>query len=447
MDTILFCTLGSLGDVYPYVAIGQELMRRGFTVAIATGIYHKEMIEGHGFKFFRVRPDLDELTTDPQGTLAKKIMDERTGSQYVLEEVIMKNLRDSYADFLVAMDGVDLVITHPITYAAILAARMKDLPWLSTFLAPASVWSAYDPPSMPNAKTLPQMRKLLGLTFSKFVRKMAMNHVYPWSDAYRALQRELGLKVDVSNPFFEGQYSRLGTLALFSEVFAGHQPDWPPASVNTGFPFMEDAVVTDPRLDEFLSAGAPPVVFTLGSSAVMDPGTFYRESINALSGSTMRGILLTGSHPHKQELPALPHNMAAFDYLPHSYIFPRAAAIVHQGGIGTTAQSLRSGLPQLVMPYSHDQFDNAQRVARLGAGRMIERNLYNGKTVARILKNLQTAKFQSSAHSVRQNLRNENGARTAADKIVAILENLPALTRDRTAASFRTFGENSGRDS
>jgi UDP:flavonoid glycosyltransferase YjiC (YdhE family) len=419
MIKILLCTFGSLGDINPYIAIAQELRKRGVEPTIATSGYHRALIEGHGIGFKHVRPDL-ELQYDSVDELVKKIMDEKSGSEFVLREVIMKNLRDMYDDYFAASDGTDLVVTHPITYGAILAARMRRLPWMATVLAPTSTWSVYDPPSMPKAKWLPQARQLLGVGVSRLLTKSIKQTVYPWAQPYRDLQRDLGLAVDNANPFFEGQYSPLKNLALFSPLFAAPQPDWPPNTEAVGFPFMDDDEYVNPALDDFLLAGAPPLVFTLGSSAVMDPGKFWAESIGAAQRLGTRAVLLVGDKFSEDQRKSLPPSIAAFHYIPHARIFPKASVIVHQGGVGTTAQALRAGKPQLVMPYSHDQFDNAYRVKRLRCGTSVERKSYTASNAAKILSELGKEPYLSSAKDMGVKIASERGAATAADEMIKL---------------------------
>jgi hypothetical protein len=158
----------------------------------------------------------------------------------------------------------------------------------------------------------------------------------------------------------------------------------------------------------FLESGTPPVVFTLGSSAVMDAGEFYRESAEAARLLGVRALLLAGS---KDNLPLhLPEGVAAFDYAPYSEVFPRAAAIVHQGGVGTTGQAMRAGVPVLVMPYSHDQPDHAARMRKLGIGLSIPRARYTAASAARVLNRLlQNSEYSERAAQVGKQVRQENG--------------------------------------
>lgn len=119
----------------------------------------------------------------------------------------------------------------------------------------------------------------------------------------------------------------------------------------------------------------------------MDAGAFFQQSAEAATRLGCRAVLLIGKDP-RNRLGSLPRGIAAFEYAPFSELFPRSAAIVHQGGIGTTAQALRSGRPMLVMPYSHDQPDNAERVVRLGVARTISRKRYTAARAARELQRL-----------------------------------------------------------
>ncbi len=419
---IVFCTFGSLGDLYPYVAIAERMKADGFRVSIATNNDHKSLIECSGIGFIHVRPDVAALVSaDPD--IMHKAMDSRKGSEYIIRNVVFANLRNSFEDLYSATEGVDLLVTHPLTYAAILVARKRELPRLSTVLAPINFWSKSDPPAPPKAEWLPEMSKLVGPQITGTFMDIIKAQTYSWSEPYRQLQAELGLEIDKRNPIFEGQFSASKNLALFSPVFAEPQVDWPPNTVATGFPFIPEFEpgTFNPQVQAFLESGSPPIVFTLGTSAVFDAGSFYIDSIEALRLLNMRGVLLTGPVQDPRLTAALQPHVIAVEYLPHSYIFPRSVAIVHQGGIGTTAQALRSGKPQLVMPFSHDQFDNANRVTSLGCGLTVRRNRYNAALGMELLRKLCSEPYQSAAGSVGLQIATERGAENAAREIAAVL--------------------------
>jgi UDP:flavonoid glycosyltransferase YjiC (YdhE family) len=215
-------------------------------------------------------------------------------------------------------------------------------------------------------------------------------------------------------------------LALFSKVMAEPQPDWPPNTVVTGFPFYDrrdyfGETVVAKELLEFLDAGPPPIIFTLGSSAIWVARNFYLDSIAAAQALGRRALLLIGWARNMPTAP-LPEGVAAFEYAPYSQVLPRACAIVHQGGVGTTGQGLRSGKPVLVVPHAHDQFDNGNRVARRGCGRVLPRPSYNAESAARELRLLlNDPSYSESAAKVGEIVRQEQGARVAADEIEKVL--------------------------
>jgi UDP:flavonoid glycosyltransferase YjiC (YdhE family) len=162
-------------------------------------------------------------------------------------------------------------------------------------------------------------------------------------------------------------------------------------------------------------------VFTLGSSAIWDPGEFYEHSARAAHELNRRAVLLVGKDMDNR--PAeLPPGVAAFDYAPYSELFHRASVIVHQGGIGTTAQALRSGRPMLVVPFAFDQPDNADRVTRIGVGRTIARRRYNAERAARELARLLgDPTFSERAGAVGRQVQQEDGVREACDALEPVM--------------------------
>jgi UDP:flavonoid glycosyltransferase YjiC (YdhE family) len=220
-------------------------------------------------------------------------------------------------------------------------------------------------------------------------------------------------------------YSPFGTQAWFSHVLASPQPDWPEKIAVTGFPFYDKLAPGETfssELAEFIAAGSPPVVFTLGSSAVFQAGSFYKESAEAVNMLGCRAVLLTGKNADNQLKQVLPNNIFAAEYAPYSELFPHAAAIVHQGGAGTTAQALRAGVPMCVVPYSHDQPDNARRCVNLGVARSISRGDYKAPLVAKNLEALLTnGDYRTAAQMTAGEMAQENGVAAACDGLEAAL--------------------------
>ena len=240
-------------------------------------------------------------------------------------------------------------------------------------LAPFSFFSAFDPPVLPPYPKLARADKAPGM--GRAMRRLARFVTRKWPEPIYELRRELGLPPG-PNPIFDAKHSPNLVLALFSRVLGTEQKDWPANTLITGFCFYDaDAgnAALPAQLEEFLAAGEPPVVFTLGSAAVLAAGDFYEQSARAAKKLGVRAVLLIGSdprndprnRPHPQELP---DSICVAEYAPYSGLFPRASLVVHQGGVGTTAQCLRAGRPMLIMPYSHDQPDNARRMKPHGRG-------------------------------------------------------------------------------
>lgn len=413
MARILLTTFGSYGDLHPYMSIGIELQRRGHAVTIATMPVFAGKVTSEGLSFHPVRPGLD---IDDKARVAE-MMDTRHGTERVLR-FFCSSIRESYEDTLAAAQNSDLLVSHPITFGSVIAAEKAGVPWVSSVLAPASFCSAYDPP-VPAPTPWIVKARAFGPGFMRCFFRLVKFSIRRWVQPIVDLRRELGLP-DRGNPVFEGAQSPRLVLALFSRYMAEPQPDWPPQTLVTGFPFFDKhhELQTAPELDRFLQEGEPPIVFTLGSSAVAAAGDFYRESLQAVRQLGARAVFLTGPLP--QGLPdKMPPGTLTAAYVPHSEIFPHAAAIVHQGGVGTTAQAMRAGRPMLVVPFAHDQYDNAERVKRLGAAEVIYRSRYNAKTAQKALARLPA--HNKAAEQLGIKVRAENGTASAADALELIL--------------------------
>lgn len=415
---IVLCTFGSLGDLYPIMALGRELKRRGHSPVIATTACYRTRVEAAGIEFHAVRPDID--VSDPE--LLRRAMDYRDGTRYIACELVFPYLRESYEDTAAIARGADLLVTHPITVSAFLLARKTGMPWASVAVAPVSMLSAYDPcvfPGVPFAEWLATR----GPRFQHGLLKIFELVFEPYWKAFRALEKELGLPRS-RNAILFGHSPRLA-LGLFSPLLAAPQRDWPPNSHATGFPFFEHDEGRSPELQRFLDSGDPPIVFTLGSAAVGAAGDFFQQSVEAARSLGRRAVLLVGRGPANQPKGDLPPGMIAVPYAPHAAVFPRACVNVHQGGIGTTGEAMRAGRPMLVVPYSHDQPDHAHRLKKLGVARSIDRARYTAATAAREIRVLLNDKdYARNAAALGARVRAETGTQTACDLLGGLLSAL-----------------------
>jgi UDP:flavonoid glycosyltransferase YjiC (YdhE family) len=415
---VVIACWGSHGDLFPYIGLALALKRRGHRPVLATIESFREQVDRAGIELAVCGPNVDPNAPNAR-ELFERVMDPRRGSEVIVRELLMPKLRESYEELRAAVAGADLLVTHPITFAGPLVAEHARLPWLSTVLAPLSLFSAHDPPVLPTAPKLNDVA-VVGPWLAHAILTLARPTLRRWVEPVARLRAELGLPPG-RHPMLEGQYSPHGTLALFSRVLAAPQPDWPPSTTVTGTAFFNEASPLEPTLAEFLAAGEPPVVFTLGTSAVGAAGRFYHESAAAAGKLGVRAVMLTGGFAQNRP-DDLPPNVLLVDRAPHELLFPRASAIVHQCGAGTTGQALKSGKPTLLVPHGHDQFDNARRVRKLGVARVVLPKEYRAERVARDLHALlDDAGYRERAAATAAIVRAEGGAEAAADVIEALL--------------------------
>lgn len=426
MARIVLNTSGSLGDLHPYLAIGAALRARGHEPVIATHPEYRERAEAAGLAFAPIGGDLAEFGDLDE--VMRRAMSRRTGSRFVLETLVLGPLRRCVDDLLPVAEGADLLMGHVVSMAGPIVAERLGVPRAHSVLQPFAMYSAHDPPLVPMLPFAGWWRRRGPRAWRALYALMRAASA-PWLGRVAEERARLGLPRSRAHALFE-PWSPLLNLALFSTAIAPPQPDWPPRTVATGFPVWRGAGhdALPPELERFLAAGEPPVVFTLGSAAVFDARGFYAESARAAAALGMRAVLLTGidgRNPVPREL--LSERIVRFEYAPYDALFPRAAAIVHQGGIGTTARALASGRPMLVMPYSHDQPDNARRCAEAGVARVIDRDRYRAGPAARELAALLAdGCAERAARAMAQRLAGENGAEAAADAIERALEERPS---------------------
>jgi rhamnosyltransferase subunit B len=415
---IVLSNIGTLGDINPLIAIALELKRRGHVPVMALPPVFGPKIAPLGLEFHEVRPDIDPLNT----VQAEMIYDVRKGTERGLREFLFPVLRKTYDDLLDAAtkpERADLLLLGELNYAGPLVAEVTGIPWASYVLAPLSFFSAYDPPVLPMYPRLARADRTvpgMGRVIKRLVRFMSRK----WPEPIYELREELGLERG-KNPLFDAKHSPELVLALFSRVLGQEQKDWPEHVKITGFCYYDSDsgnAALPANLEEFLAAGEPPVVFTLGSAAVMTAGRFFEFSAKAAIKLGVRAVLLIGADVRNRPRQALPDTICVAEYAPYSKLFPRAALVVHQGGVGTTAQCLRAGKPMLIMPYSHDQPDNARRMQRQKVARVIQRANYTPIRVARKLRAMmEEPRFALRAKLVAKRMEHEDGVRSACDAL------------------------------
>lgn len=357
-------TLGSLGDLFPSMPVAEELQRRGHEVVFAAPPVLQVEIEKQGFKCTRLPP-----LTIPESALSGRTGDldgqtfrELAGPHF---EMVIDLLSDACA-------GVDAILTTPHQLASAIVGEWRHIPWITLSVFPGFIPSAYTVPQphwLPALPT-PAGRAINRLTWRAY--RMAMWHLNPGYVDHALESR--GLPVD-RELFAPGGISPKLTLVLSSAAYTPPLPDWPATIKMTGFtPWDRTGFYTEPpELSRFLEGGPPPVVVTVSSAR--NAGLLLTIAKRALEESGRRGILLTGQASKEllgdAPFAILDSGIAAFRFVPFSYLLPRSELVVHHAGIGTVLTTVLHGLPCVAIPTSFDHWYNATRVRALGIGRVI----------------------------------------------------------------------------
>lgn len=412
---IVITSFGSLGDLNPYVGLGRALMARGHDVILALPGQYLPHVAAAGLRGHAIRPDIDPDDREA----VRRVMHPFRGAEYLIRDLLMPNVADAYADLDALVADDDVLISHPLTYAAPVLAERRGIAWASSVLAPLGFFSRSDAPLMAVHPAVDALhRRLPGL----YRHLISLAHVATrgWSEPIKRLRQRLGLPPG-SDPVHAGQFSPHLNLAMFSRLLAEPQSDWPRNTVVTGAVAYDAVHGGMPEaLSRFLDDGPAPVVFTLGSAAVAAASAprFYQASLEAAEDVGVRAVLLVGQHDDHR--PDAGDGSKAFvaDWAPHSELFARASVIVHQGGAGTLHTALASGRPMLIVPHAHDQGDNAVRAERLGVARVLFPSQYRRAAVRAALRTLLTdSTVHERAAAVASRVRAEHGADRASDAI------------------------------
>ncbi len=381
---ILLCPMGSSGDVHPFVGLGVALAARGHRVRMIVNEYFEELVRRVGLEYieFTTAKDFIELADHPA------LWHPRRAFFYIAQHGILKWMRQQYEIIREHhVPGETVVVASCLGFGARIAQEHLGIPLISAHLQPFVLWSSYATPhhsTIPFLRFLPRpLKDAFFWTGEKFIIDP---FVCPETNAFR---RELGLP-PMKRAFGRWIHSPLATLCLFPEWYAARQPDWPRNTHTTGFPLWDERHVTTmpPQLNDFLNHQDPPIVFTPGS-AVLHGQDFFRAAVEATQRLGRSAILLTR---FPEQIPrSLPETVRHYDYIPFSQVLPRAAALVHHGGIGSTAQAMAAGIPQLMMPMAHDQPDNARRVKKMHTGDWLLPRHFSGRRVAEKLSRLLNA--------------------------------------------------------
>jgi rhamnosyltransferase subunit B len=366
---LILASVGSAGDAHPYIALGHAMRARGHAVAMFSNTLHQSAIEAAGIEFIDAGPTLDypACIANPNlwhpikgmGVLWRTLLAPSIAPLYRALQARQQRQRPLH------------VLAGPQMLGARLAQWHLGIPLTTAYTAPSMLRSSEAP------VTIAQMHWPQGAP------RWLLNTVWRAIDHYklepmaRARLQAICLELGVSAPqtpsiFGTWMHSQAG-LALFPEWFAPRKSDYPAAMVYSDFPLYQlDAhVQLAPVAQAFLAQGPAPVVVMLGTAMAHSAAQFAVWQA-ALLRTGQRGIFLSAQ---AHQLPAQPSAQVLHAaYAPFSVLLPHCAAIVHHGGIGTCAQALSAGIPQIIQACAHDQFENARCVAALGVGQRLARD-------------------------------------------------------------------------
>jgi rhamnosyltransferase subunit B len=406
---VVLASLGTDGDVFPYIGLGRRLRERGHRITLVTGERYERWARELGFDFVSMatEAEVQDVLGNPDLWHPWKcaLVIGRWGAQLIERQ---------YQVMAPLVDRDDVVlVTNPGVLAARMLHEQRGTPLASVILQPWVIPSITAPPKMPIP--LPRWAPhIVGKAYWRLFHTAA-HHVIA-GDVNR-MRRSVGLPP--LSRVFEWWLSPQRVIGLFPDWYGPPQLDWPEPIRLTGFPLydggLEQGLPNDVR--EFLDAGPPPVAVTFGTG-MMHARQLFADAVAACERLNLRGLLLTR---HAEQLPAhLPATIRQVSFAAFRSLFPRCAAVVHHGGIGTTSQALAAGTPQLILPFAFDQPDNGVRVQNLGAGAWLPPRRRNASRIADALASLTMPAVRERCEEVAQRFAAVDGLTRAAEEVEAL---------------------------
>jgi rhamnosyltransferase subunit B len=414
---VILLPVGSHGDVHPFAAIGQALKRRGHDITMITAEPFRTVAESNGFEFVPMLTDQEyrDLMNHPDLWNPRRCL-----SVVFDRDLLAKYLPIAHrAVCSRIVPGETVLVGGTMAYVARIIHDQLGTPLVTVHLQPMSCASIADPPVHPTGSDYTWLpRPVIRLGFWAVEKWVTDRMLGPPINDFRS---KLGLE-PVRRILTRWAPSPRCVLGTFPDWFAS-LPDMGPAFHHVGFVPYDDAKArpTPPGLLRFMRDGAPPVIFSFGSAMRMGR-PYFEAAVDACRRLNIRGVLLAKGGD--QIPPSLPEHVFHCDYAPFSEVFPLAATIVHHGGIGTSAQALAAGVPQLIMPLAFDQADNAKRLRRLGVARVRDPKGFSGGNVAADLRIiLHDASIKDAA--IRVAGKRSDGTELAADRIESQINSEP----------------------
>jgi rhamnosyltransferase subunit B len=398
---ILIVALGSDGDVHPFVRLATQLRARGHQVRIFAPAMYESLVAALAIPFVPIgtREQFDRVVANPDLWRPRRAFTVAANAAGQFIQPIFSAVVANH------QPGRTVLVMSSLALGARVAQEELKIPAAMLHLSPAVFRSAIRPaftPPLPVASWLPSgFNRAVYAAVDRWIIDPAMGGPLNVFRAARGMP-------PVRNIFRQWIHSPDLTIGLFPSWFAPPAPDWPPNILLSGFPLYDEADITpmEDRLARFLDQGPPPVSFTPGS-AMRHARDFFAAAVQICNKLGRRGLLLSR---HAANVPPnLPDGIMHIQFAPFSRLLPRCAALVHHGGIGTSAQALAAGIPQLVMPMAHDQHDNARRLANLGVARVLPASRFSARpATARLADLLSSPEVARAAAAAKTRMLNDN---------------------------------------
>jgi sterol 3beta-glucosyltransferase len=356
---ITIITVGSRGDIQPFVALGRGLVDVGNQVTFCAPDRFAGMICDYSLNYAHMPSDFIDLIDTPQGQ--STVQSPSRGYKLIsqVKEILPAMLNAEWT----AAQGSDLLVYHPKALGAYHIAEKLDIPAFASLSLPNTPTSAFPNPILPPG-LVPRFLNRSSFKLTGLARAPFAGVINDWRREVLGLPKRSQFASEDVNPTRES----VPTLYSYSQHAIPNPPDWPECVTATGYWFLDrlDSWTPPAELQAFLGSGPPPVYVGFGSMPSGNPATKTRLVVDALLRSGQRGLLATGWGG--LQATELPDQIFALDDAPHDWLFPQMAAVVHHGGAGTTAAGLRAGVPTLVAPFFGDQPFWGRLVYGLGTG-------------------------------------------------------------------------------
>ena len=357
MARFLLTTVGTAGDVFPFVALARALKRRGHHVGLLANPYFEPRVLAAGVSFLPLGTEEGYR----QAVSSPEIWDPRRGLPTLMER-LLPPLEESYASLVGHLKAETVVLTHPFFFAARIAREILPNTCITLLPSPMLLRSNYQSPVLHGDRDLESMARPLKRLMWWMADRFYLDRII--GRGLNEMRKELGLS-RISRPFNGWLFSPDQIIGLFPAWFAPVQPDWPNHLSLSGFLLSDRMEGLSPEVARFLDAGSAPVVFT-PATGVTDLERFRTAARECCRHLQVRGLFLAMDDDEGSV-----EGFFCSRFAPLLEVLPRARALVHFGGIGTAAAAIATATPQLVIPRAYDQPDNAARITRLGLGRRL----------------------------------------------------------------------------